>query len=70
MRAAEGASGVDPRGGRASVLEAREKALQALDAIPGSELPANVAPKAAHAARIKADLDLLEELVALRGPLL
>ena len=58
---------VDPHGGHAAVLEAREEALQSLDEIPGSELPANEAAKAAHAARIKADLDLLEELVARRG---
>eukprot|EP00966_Prymnesium_polylepis_P166777 3855051-Prymnesium_polylepis.1 len=58
---------LDPRGGSAGVLEAREEALQQLDALPGSELPANAACKIAHAARIKADLDLLDELVAQRG---
>ena len=49
------------------MLEAREEAMQQLDALPGSELPANAASKIAHAGRIKADLDLLEELVAQRG---
>ena len=58
---------LDPRAGDAGVLEAREDAARALEAIPGSELPENEAPKAAHAARIKADLDLLEQLVAQRG---
>ena len=58
---------LDPRGGSAGVLEAREEAMQQLDALPGSELPANTASKIAHAARIKADLDLLEDLVAQRG---
>ena len=58
---------LDPQAGGAGVLEAREDAARALEAIPGSELPENEAPKAAHAARINADLDLLEQLVAQRG---
>lgn len=58
---------LDPRGGSMSVLEAREEAMQQLEAVPGSELPKNEALKMAHAARIKADFDLLDQLVAERG---
>ena len=58
---------LDPHGDHAGVVKSREEALQSLDEVPGGELPANAAAKATHTARIKADLDLLEELVARRG---